>query len=53
MDSTHPFEIKGEVKQVLVRLWGAATFSSFRHDSGQSVGKWGFQPVSDSLISIG
>jgi len=53
MNSTHLLEIEDEVKQMLVRLRGAATFSSLRHDGGQLVGKWGIQPISDSLLSIG
>ena len=32
--SAHPFEIKGKVQQVLVRLRCAATSRSFCHDSG-------------------
>ena len=52
-DSTHPFEIKGEVQQMLVRLGGAATFPSLHHCSRQLVGKWGPQPISGPLINVG
>ena len=34
VNSTYPLEIKGDVKQMLVRLRGAATFPSFCHDNG-------------------
>lgn len=38
---------------MLVRLGGAATFPSFRHDGGWLAGKWGLQPILRSLISVG